>query len=50
MRFSNFRDPNTIAKKMKSKSQVQEARWAPQNQIWGALPGKWCENDALDAD
>lgn len=32
------------------KSQVQEARWAPQNRIWGALPGKWCENDALDAD
>ena len=52
-----FQGPGNTIVKMKSwhkhctkKSQVQEARWAPQNQIWGALPGKWCENDALDAD
>jgi len=52
-----FQEPGNTIVKMKSwhkhctkKSQVQEARWAPQNQIWGALPGKWCENDALDAD
>lgn len=57
VRFSHFQGPGNTIVKMKSwhkhctkKSQVQEARWAPQNQIWGALPGKWCENDALDAD